>query len=163
MEGLVKKVLMAVVFLLPLSSVHATTFEIDAWFKDATDDSIVTGVTGFFEFDGAEVVSIDIEVSGAETSSFDTYDLIGANDGFDAVDLSSDILVSIFTAELLDTATIGVPILITDASFIEGPSGFPVYIFDAGTVTAVPLPAAAWLFISALGALGWAKRRQATA
>jgi hypothetical protein len=46
-----------------------------------------------------------------------------------------------------------------DISFVPG-DGFETSFIDNVTVNTVPVPAAAWLFGSALAGLGWARRKQ---
>jgi hypothetical protein len=47
-----------------------------------------------------------------------------------------------------------------DISFVPG-DGFEVSLIDNVTVSAVPVPAAVWLFGSGLAGLGWLRRKQA--
>ena len=41
-------------------------------------------------------------------------------------------------------------------------TGVSIFLLPGGTITAVPVPAAMWLFGSALGGLGWMRRRKTT-
>ncbi len=47
-----------------------------------------------------------------------------------------------------------------DISF-DGSVDFPPFDLDNIVVNAIPIPAAAWLFVSGLGAIGWFRRRSA--
>lgn len=77
-------------------------------------------------------------------------------------DFYGNFLLQLNFATALTNAGGEVSLLPTSSEAEYGAFGGPYeYFFTSGTVSAVPVPAAVWLFGSALAGLGWIRRKQA--
>ena len=109
-------------------------------------------------------------MSGVMPSDFN-YSTLGSqfflNGAFDPADTASPIYMGMGFAFQLDTGvlfpslgpTIG-DLAIYQPGRVNGGTAYVTLLTDVGTTSAVPLPAAAWLMLSGIGALGVAARRK---
>jgi len=119
-----------------LYTANGSVFELDSFRFGGTDGSLsglpYTGtVTGYLSGGGTVTKSI---LSAADTSGLIAFDETWVN--LTSVDI------------LIDAAVVG-----------RDP--FDAFAIDDMSLQAVPVPAAVWLFGSALGGLGWMRRKQA--
>ena len=157
------QVLVGALLLMMAAGANALTYTIDAVFEDGGT------LTGTFDWDGTDVTIISLVATGGSFADHEYFpgDVVFSDlGGFDALTFDNgDFSLSIFTLSdlsLVEGTEVGLDTILSlenDGFDFTGTDRF----FASGTVTAVPLPAAAWLFLSALGALGMVRRRRAIA
>ena len=111
---------------------------------------------------------------GLDWTGFDTFSLniandnenawyftISVSDGSNTVTSSSQLLPNDSIANLFSVDITSLDLTMIDSAFITVSADLPINEFDRTaeyTISTVPVPAAAWLFGSALGLLGWVRR-----
>jgi len=138
----------------------------DGFYSLGTGDSRYTGSTALFnntpggdtqlsQVGGGAFDLISIELAKIDGMSFD--DVTFTRDGGHSQTFSSD-GISVTEIFLFDSGFRG-------SSFVtwtQAAANTGFVQFDIINVSAVPVPAALWLFGSGLGLLGWVRRRKAT-
>lgn len=117
--------------------------------------SVGNRAEGFIPFANGEITLF----AGADTSNvvttLDLSTIVAPGSG-----QLIDVTLAATAADIAAAGAAGESIgILLGGAFIPGGAGQS--IFDDVRLTAVPVPAAAWLFGSALGLLGWARRKQA--
>ncbi len=129
-----------------------------------------------FSANGVNIADIGLTGLGIDWSGFDTFSLNIANNNesswlfsvsvFDGVDtatspvqtLPNNGIASVFNVDIT-----GLNITMIDSVFITVSGNLPINGFDRTgeyAASTVPVPAAVWLFASALGLLGWMRRHR---
>lgn len=137
------------------------------------------GFTTVWGFAVSGVNSADIGASGLglDWSGFDTFSLNVANDnenswsfsvsvwdGATTATSTSQLLPNNSLASLFSVDITGLNLSTINSVFVTVSAELPIDGNDRTaeyTISTVPVPAAAWLFGSALGLLGWRRRRSA--
>lgn len=128
-----------------------------------------------FTVNGTNSVDVGATGLGLDWSTFDSFELLLANDNendwnfsvsvSDGVDTNTSAVASLAPDSVLNSFTVSLAGLAAgsiDSVFVTVSGDLPVGGDDRTaeyTISAVPVPAAVWLFASALGGLGWFRRR----
>ncbi len=119
------------------------------WCQDGQEGiSIYSNTALSFELDSLDVLFLN---GAAHTGT-----VIGHLQGGGTISQSLPVVDStvVFDSSWVNLASIDIVF-----DVVSGPANFAVPGLDNITLQAVPVPAAVWLFASALGAIGWVRRR----
>jgi hypothetical protein len=160
---------LGVILLLVVGSANATPL---VWTLNDVAFDFGSSATGSFTYDAATGIYSDISI---QTTSLVNFEFTGANygtlnngtiDGENLIVFETGtpnyILKLDWLGNLSDAGgTVALETDVqTDLSYEINMSNLAIRVITGGSISAVPIPAAVWLFGSALAGLGWLRRRQ---